>query len=664
MVNHEYTPPPGLNAAQAEALTHGTGPAMVLAGPGSGKTTVLTGRIKYLIEALGIPPSRILVITFTKAAALSMQVRFGRECGSAPVNFGTYHAVFYHILKQHYHFSDNCIASFQERYHILERILHDESLDGATRAETRNIIESVMDCMGLRKNGAAESSLTLPDNVDMETFNRICRAYKARLKGMGLIEFDDMLCDSLELFLHRPDVLDRWRARFSYILVDEFQDSNMVQYRLLRLLAAPANNLFVVGDDDQSIYGFRGAAPGLMRQFAQDYPEAHVVVLDTNYRSVPAVVEASNSVIYCNTDRLDKSMKAARLPDASVDTPVTLKYFADSMEEYDWIAARLSALHEGNHSYADMAVLTRTNREISLILPHLKRRDIPAIVQEQVSCPYAHPIVQDVIAYLRFAAGEHSRELFLKICNKPARYISRDVLWDQTVNLQTVAAEYTRLGKGTMAESVQRLDRLFTQMRGLTPYLAISMIRKLAGYDSYLISHAAGNEETLTEWQELLDSVQDEARVFDDIPTFLCYADDEVNNAEASSRRKTTQPKEGVQLMTIHASKGLEYPYVAITGVNEGNIPHGRMLTDAQLEEERRLFYVAMTRAKDMLDILYLKGGEMKRQPSQFLKPLEDYSISSNSMSSSHSSKASSAISNSSSSSISARLILPSESSE
>lgn len=635
-----------LNEAQRKALCHYTGPAMLLAGPGSGKTTVLTGRVGYLIKQYHVPPASILVITYTKAAALSMQQRFIREMKGCvhPVVFGTFHAIFFHILREQYHLGKECFITPQEKFRILYSLLDNQIKNQIEIKQGMEGIQELFTCISLRKNGIAEDKLPIPANISVEVFDGLYRAYNRQMAQKGKIDFDDMLLHTLILFREEPQVLLLWQKRFPFILVDEFQDSNMVQYEILKLLAAPLQNLFVVGDDDQSIYGFRGARPGIMKQFMKDYPRAERILLEANYRSREEIILASNKVIVQNKDRFVKNMYAAGQQSASGKVfgsqtfffgtePVSIKVFSDRKEQYAYLSDKLQSLSQ-YFPFKEMAVICRTHREIEYLVPYLARKNIPCTLKEQIKSRYAHFAIQDVVAYLKLSVGENKRHLFLRIMNKPSRYIERGCLWEETTDLEKVAERLEGFGKKEAAQAVRCLQRQLKLAGKLSPYLAINLVRKTAGYDTWLRGKAGENADLYEEWKELLDEIQTEAKAFKSIPHWLAFIRQE---EEKMSTIKGGQG-EGVQLMTMHASKGLEFSYVCIPNVNEGMIPYGRVLSKETEEEERRLFYVGMTRAKTALELLCLTGTEEhKRLPSRFLNPLTKNYSSSTSTSSSNS---------------------------
>lgn len=623
-----------LNEAQQRALSHTRGPAMVLAGPGSGKTTVITGRVKRLIEREKIPPADILVLTYTKAAARSMQQRFIREWqgASPPVSFGTFHAVSYHILREHYRLGSDCLITEKEKIQIINQIWVRQF---HTKPEADNR-EQLLLCLARYKNGAGMEALPLPANVSFETFAAFYEAYAGYCTAKGRLDFDDMQIRCLDLLQKKPQVLESWRTRFPYILVDEFQDCNKVQYEILKLLAAPRENLFVVGDDDQSIYGFRGASPDIMRQFANDYKKAESIFLEANYRSREEIIKAAESVIAQNKKRFVKKMYAAGVPQKiPLAEPVYIRGFADREEEYACLCARLRSFSRVI-PYHEMCVLFRTNREISLLLPFLEKSGVPYNVRGQTENKYMHFAVKDINAYLKLAALEKGRALFLQIMNRPYRGIEREMLWEETITLPTVAEECEACRKAEAATAVKLLQKQLQTIAAFPPSLAIGYVRKVIGYENWLRGRAGIQADTYKAWKGLLDTIQEEAKAFGRIEEWLAFAEQEEGRAKPESA-------EGVQLMTMHTAKGLEFAYVCIPDANEkkqikktGKDIAGSDWAESMEEEERRLFYVGMTRAKTALDILYLTGTKAcPRQPSHFIAPLlKRYSDSSSTSSS------------------------------
>ena len=616
----------GINEAQSRAITHYGSPCLVLAGPGSGKTTVLVKRVKYLIEKHRVPPSSILVITYTKAAALSMQRRFIREMDGKvyPAAFGTFHAVFYQIYKRYYP-GDSVLTSEEKRI-LVTPILRKQNIE-------ENVTDELLSCISLYKNGFLPEKLPLPGDMDYAMFRYLAAEYDRQAAAGGKMDFDDMLVRCRTLFQEKEETLRYWQGRFEQILVDEFQDCNSVQYELVKALSVPHRNLFVAGGDDQAIYGFRGASPGIMRQFAREFPDAETIFLEANYRSREGIVTASRRVIAENKERFPKNMFAASGDRRFLDMrEVSILPFAERNSQFSYLASRLSSLSD-RIPYGEMAVIFRTNREIESLLPFLVQEGIPFSIKSRVKGKYAHFAVQDIAAYLQLATGKRERRLWLRVLNKPDRNVRRELLAEEAVNLQEMIRCSERDGMPEESAALRRLSRQLEKMEGMSPPLAISMVRYAAGYERWLKQKAQNRMEVYGEWKELLDGVQEEAGKFEDIRNWISYVKREEKGVAGIEKG---QDGEGVQLMTMHASKGLEFSYVGIPNVNEGMIPYGRMIDRVAEEEERRLFFVGMTRAKTALDILYLTGTkEHPRLPSRFLNPIiKDYSVSSSTSSS------------------------------
>lgn len=623
-----------LSKEQKQAVTTISGPLLCLAGPGSGKTFTLVCRLRFLIEKYRVPPDSILVLTYSKAAAFSMQRRFDKEMQGRylPVVFGTFHALCYHILKEHYHFNQNSLLSYTEKIRTIQSIL--QLISGHPPEE--DYCETILGCISLLKNGKPIEELPLPAGLDKKSFGKIYREYRHQNRKRGKLDFDDMLLLCLELFLKEPDVLTCWQKRFAYILVDEFQDCNRIQYEIVKKLAYPEDNLFVVGDDDQSIYGFRGANPDILQRFLQDFQGAGRILLGGNYRSRPEIIEAAGRVISENEKRMPKTLYAAgnieRLADRE---PVCLKGFKEHRMQFHYLTEQLKVLQR-QIPWEEMAVIFRTNQEIEGLLPHLMKDNIPYNIRGGKGNPYEHFTVQDILAYLRFAEGEHSRKLFLIIMNKPGRGIGRELLWEDNVDIQKLAEELENKGERETAGVLRRLSDQLDKMKRMSPYLAIQFIRKGMGYDRWLRGKAGVESALYEEWKDTLDILQQSAGNFARIGEWLAYIEEEKEKAEQEMDRDKGK---GVNLLTLHGSKGLEFTYVCLPNLNEGKLPHGKLPGKEAIEEERRLFYVGMTRAQKALELLYLTGTkERPRQPSRFLQPLfsaeKTYSFSSESNSS------------------------------
>lgn len=657
-----------MNDAQRQAAVHGEGPMLVLAGPGSGKTFTITNRISYLIEHYSVLPEHILVITFTKDAALSMQRRFmQQEKESLPVIFGTFHSVFYQIIKQSRPKSAETLLKDSEKKQWMLPILTQlkkKYRDDFQASGSEDVFEDAVRCLAAisyyKNTGDMDKAAARLGSSWKTHFEEVYTSYENIRRREGRLDFDDMVFGCLHLLREDKELLASWQKRFKYILIDEFQDINSIQYQVVRLLCAPPYNLFAVGDDDQSIYGFRGSQPSLMKQFLEDYPQARRVLLGENYRSRHQIVNASLKVIALNKDRFTKELKSHQ--EDGEKACVHLQNFEDKESQYGYIAGKLEAERDRG-TLNCCACLFRTNAQMQGFASYLTRAGIPYSMKEKASCIYDHFIARDVRNYMIFAGGERGRSLFLTIMNKPSRWLGRELVKDEEVDFNRLK-EYIRTyapteHKASLLRETDRLEKALERLKTMKPYLGIQFIRKSIGYERYLEDRAGTDREKLRDWQEVLESLASDARNFSSCEEWLRYQD-YFREELARSARSPVQEKEGVKLMTAHASKGLEFDRVFVPDVNEGVYPHGSMMDEESVEEERRMLYVAMTRAKEALELLFVTGTkERPRLPSRFLNPLMDgaYSpssstISSNSQVSRYSSKASATFSYSSSSSM------------
>lgn len=385
--------------AQLQAIHHRQGPMMVLAGPGSGKTTVITHRVKYLVEQCNVEPGSILVITFTKAAAQEMRQRFEKltEGRRLPVSFGTFHAVFFAILKRAYRYDASNIAREEQRTQMIRELVDKLQMDVEDEAEfTAQILSEI----SLVKGEMMNLDYYYSKNCSEELFKKLYQGYEKAMVDKGLLDFDDMLVLCYELFTQRKDILAAWQNKYQYILIDEFQDINRVQYEIVRMLAAPQNNLFIVGDDDQSIYRFRGAKPEIMLGFEKDYPQAKRTLLGINYRSTSNIVDYAGRLIRHNKTRFEKEIRAAR----GAGRPVTTSGFADAQTETKMIVKEIQDYVQMGYQLSDIAVLYRTNLEPRLLMERLMEYNIPFQMRDALPNIYEHWITQDLLTYIRMAS--------------------------------------------------------------------------------------------------------------------------------------------------------------------------------------------------------------------------------------------------------------------
>ena len=606
-----------LNHAQTEAVAHNKGPCMVLAGPGSGKTLTIAKRIEYLIMKHKVRPEEILVITFTKYAAWEMKNRTRSICGpsSYAVTFGTFHGIYYGILKWAYRLNQSNLLSDEEKYRILREILPGIDWDQEPEAdEEKDYLQELAIEIGNVKNNCMDIEEYEPVKYTTEKFRKLYRTYEETKKKYRKIDFEDMLIQCRDLFMKRPDILKKWQEKFQYILVDEFQDVNQAQYDVVRMLA-PQDNLFVVGDDDQSVYGFRGAKPGIMMEFMKDYPKARQILLDVNYRSSGYIVKGALRVIGNNKIRFEKKIEAFREPDETVH----VQEVKDPVQEAEYVLERIREYREKGVSYTEMAVLYRTNVDARAMSELMTEYQIPFVMKEHLNNIYEHFIALDMISYLRLSQGEYDRKYFLQIANRPNRYLTRESMKTGNVSYESLRRYYR--DKDWMVDRIDQLEWDMKMICDKTPYAAIQYIRKRMGYDEFLKEYAAYRKISSEDLFAVLEEIWQNSKGYGTIKEWFEHI--ESYGKMLKEQNKKNGEKEGVNLMTMHAAKGLEFDTVFVIEANEGSCPYKKATADEEIEEERRLFYVAMTRAKRKLVISYVKEKNGKDLlPSRFVSEL------------------------------------------
>ena len=603
----------GLNKAQMEAVTHKDKPCMVLAGPGSGKTTVITKRIEYLIQKHKVKAEEILVITFSKAAAKEMKERFARLQPEQhfPVTFGTFHGIYYGILKWAYRLSADNIFSEEQKFQLLRQIVERLNIDMDDEKDfLQGISGEISNIKNNRLNLSQYHSINCQDNVFVQLFQE----YEKERKAVRKIDFDDMLVLTYELFQKRPDILKLWQEKFKYILVDEFQDVNQVQYDVVRMLAEPENNLFIVGDDDQSIYQFRGAKPEIMLGFQNDYPDAKKIVLDVNYRSTKSIVNAAGRVIVHNQKRYPKQIITTN----EQGIPVHIQEVKHPIEESKYVVKQIQEAQKNGVSTKDIAVLFRTNMEARTLIETCMEYNVPFQMKEHIPNLYEHFIAKNLITYMKMAMGDRSRTAFLSIMNRPNRYFHRDCVQKGQVSFEELRKYYEE--KDWMLDRIDQMELDFRILQRMAPYGAIQYIRKHIAYDEFLAEYAYARKIKFEDLQEVMKEIEERAKEFRSIEEWFAYID---SYTEEIQRQKefAKQNPDAVSFMTMHGSKGLEFHTVFVIGANEGISPYKKAETKDEMEEERRMFYVAMTRAKKRLVITYTKEKNGKAiDPSRFVQ--------------------------------------------
>lgn len=612
--------------AQQEAICFGEGTMLVLAGPGSGKTAVITQRIRYLVEERHITPSDILTITFTKAAALEMKQRACQICrGAENAVFGTFHSVFFQIIRSSSKFQNYSIMTEQQKLQILRPLLKGKKLDCV---QMSSFCEQFLSDLSFYKNTRREREEKAGQNqAEQMQLHELRQAYEQCCRKRWLLDFDDILIYCYRLLTEDSGLRDRWENRFRYILIDEFQDINDVQYQIIKLLSANYENLFVVGDDDQAIYSFRGADPSYMHRFLEDYPNSRQVKLNINYRCGDRILALAARSIAHNKYRFEKEIKAGN----SGENRVIATCFQNRAEELSFLTEEIMT----HRNEGLTAILVRTNRMAEQVSEACFRRQIPYQMLEKKQDFYAQKCVVEVLSVIRFVAEGRNRSDFMAFMNKPVRYINREMLQKETVDLWALLEEYRE--DPEQYRIIQKLQQDLAMVEMLDPFGAISYIRKVMQYDCCLSQGETGEKE-----KEILDELLERCREFHSHTAFLSHIAAYRSKLEQESNRKQPEADQGnakqnsVRIMTYHGSKGLEFDTVFLPFLNSGDVPHGRNLSTMELEEERRLFYVAVTRAKKSL-YLSCEGmvqGENRQsvfwaELKDYLEPLELSSISS-----------------------------------
>ena len=602
-----------LSKIQLDAVRVTEGPALIIAGPGSGKTTVLTNRIKFLIEEHKVAPEEILVITFSKAAALEMRTRFYSMCEDSfyPVTFGTFHSVFFQIIHTQYHYNTSHILTLQKKRELMRLALKRSRIIDYPENE---LVDTLLKEVAYYKNTNESADFKSDTNINSEMWKIAYKQYRDLQIAENKIDFEDMLLIVRNLFRKNREVLTHYRSIYKYILIDEYQDINDIQYDCVRMLAGDRANLWVCGDDDQSINGFRGANPKIMLSFTDDYPNAAVVKLTDNYRSSKRIVEAAGKVIAENRNRFNKDIRGM----GADGIPVELIHTKDEEEEDSRI---LEMINNTDKPYTDIAILLRTNIQATRFADLLRRNDIPYSIKDSVVNPFMNAFFFDILSYLRLRDSMVSQSDFsirdlLRILNKPSRYLRSDLINTGAKCLDEVIESLS--GNLMYSQPLKVLKVQLRSMEKMDMYESINFIRKGIGYDNYMKLRLM-NRDRFSEYMENMNWIQDMAKTCDDLNELIYLSE----HYEEMVKGNENAAGEGVHLMTYHGSKGLEFDTVILPRINEGVVPGNRSRDTESIEEERRMFYVAMTRAKNRLIISFKIGTRLKPAlPSRFINCL------------------------------------------
>ncbi|PYZ95013.1 DNA helicase UvrD [Salipaludibacillus keqinensis] len=609
-----------LNRPQIEAVRHLEGPALVLAGAGSGKTRVLTSRAAYLISVQKVNPKNILLVTFTKKAAEEIKERMISFPGLSrqlvyDLTTGTFHSIFYRLLKSQ-GFHQKVLNSDKQKQIAVKMILKRRGLQDAYEPETLLSILS-----SFKNNMKTVEDMPSIRPVEKEV-KAILKDYESWKQSYDYLDFDDMLLEAYFLLRKNTKLLTSMKQRFPFILCDEWQDTNPIQYELMKMIAKPSNHLFVVGDDDQTIFSFNGADSSIILNFARDFLNAKTITLDVNYRSTANIVTLANQVIKHNQKRHEKTLKANKHADQK---PVYLRPDTTDEEASLIIEQVIKDVESGKWKYKDMAILHRTATSSRAMFDQLVLKDIPFVTFTRGETFYEQGIVKPVLDYLRLSMNPQNVAAISSIL--PSFYLSRDKTMQFIETQELINPEGQPLNqllnlprlKDFQRKQISKRLAIVRRLHSMTPMSAIKEIRKF--YDKYL---EADDRKTITIDKEMitetLAELEASSKKFDTVKSYLQFVDDIIDKNNQMARRKKDSDADVVTLMTIHRSKGLEYPVIYWIGASETILPHsssleadqrkdlllpgeGRQKVDFALEEERRLAYVAITRAQQELFI-------------------------------------------------------------
>lgn len=601
-----------LSQEQERAANAIDGQVLVVACPGSGKTTTIIQRALNMVNK-GIDPQSMVNITFTKAAADEMAKRFEKLSGGVKMPFSTIHAFCYRLLCSEYGYKKDDIIKESEKWlYILEHLK-----GSAAPAQVEDMVKDAMEGISFVKNKELPPEAYKPEKLDAKEFVTIFRGYENYKKKLGKIDFDDMLIVFREKLITDNDFLMKLRNKYKYVTVDEFQDVNKIQADICYMIAGPMGNIFVVGDDDQSIYRFRAAESKIMLDFPHTYPKCTRIDLDTNYRSCEGIITLADNLIQNNTERFPKDFKAFRKEEGTI---YTLKSESGFEQAKKVVSEIKQTMKEENLSYNDIAVLFRTN---NLSLPFTAmfiKEDIPFYMTERVASIHQDPIFGDIKAYYNIASGNERRGDLQRILNKPSRYLPSDAFLD--INFDEAKLLRTAKNANVKPFAVEKLKDLCWDMRSLKdkkkPKEFLNFLTGVMKYRDGLAKTAEYLNKDVKDYYEVLDELIREASEFKTMKEWFEYVDRYEYMLKEASKKK----KDGVCLSTFHGSKGLEWKCVFVVNINEKVTPYVKAVTMEELEEERRMFYVAITRAKDILYLSYLSSTGKEGIPSRYFEEM------------------------------------------
>ena len=600
----------GFTEAQKRAIESKARAVLVVAGPGSGKTTVLTERLVYLLKN-GAEAKSCLLLSFTRASSKEMALRFAKRgiAGNSP-HFSTIHALCLSLLREVRGIEREGLVNLYEKMDWLSAYFLEK---GIAREEVEELLLNYGNQISYFKSITGKERMHFLREEKNEDFLPLFQYYEKMRKLRGKLDFEDLLIEVLLELQKNTRIADSWKSRFSYILVDEFQDLSLIQYAILKALSEKGASLFVVGDEDQSIYGFRGASPDILFRFAGDFPDCERIFLADNFRSKEEIVLLSRRLIGKNKKRFQKPLTGRRGRGGKA------KYFLleTGVEEAVLLAEHVESLLREGCPPEEIAVLCRSKMQITPLLPGFMERGIPIVVVEELSNVFQHFIGKDILAYLRLAKNKESSQELVQILSKPYRGLRREKILHKDSGLSDLKrAAKTRKER----EETEKLEKHLEALSKLNPKEAVLFIRKEIGYEKYLEDFAKKKNKDFTEWWESLEEITAMSEGYQDLDSFFRFVTE--FNRRALERRKPEEEK-GIRFMSYHSAKGLEFDEVFLPDCIEGIIPDGRAKKPEEIEEERRSFYVALTRARKGIHIYVTKTRYSKKvYPSRFIPEL------------------------------------------
>lgn len=605
-----------LSENQMIAINHNIGPMMALSGPGSGKTTVITHRVKNLIECYDVLERDILVITFTKASADEMEKRFATLSDCKGVTFGTFHSYFFRIIRNHHKYN---LSSVIYEYEAVDIIIEITNTLNIYLENSKEDAQNIASEVSLVKNDMIPVEFFESSVLKDEEFRTVFEQYENYKEENHKIDFDDMLTKCFELISQDENARNFWKNKYKYILIDEFQDINRVQYECIKLLLSDEKNLFIVGDDDQSIYSFRGASPDFLLNFPDEFEGTKIVKLDINYRSTNEIIELSNCIIKDNLNRYEKDIvgtgKTSIIPQAIQSE--------DMRDEARKITDKIIEFSE-KYPLNEIAVIYRTNLQAQSFVESFMDRNIEYQIKDKIPSIYEHHVARDIFAYLRLSLNNLDNTSFIRIANKPSRYISKILLRSakDICKEEISMIDYFRSNRDLEDWQTERFDLLkyhLSQMKNKNTYDTIKYIFNKIGYVDYIDDYAQFRKINPDGLIEIANEILESSKEHENISEYLSYTENIAVEVNKSNRNNKSS---GVVLSTMHSAKGLEFDIVFVISCIDGIIPHRKSLSsNLEIEEERRLFYVAITRPRELLFISLIDNKhERISKPSRFLQ--------------------------------------------